>query len=99
MVMQRFWSLFKMDSPDIPLWSQTQSWFISSPWRKTILILITAIILFLLFAPYVCNCIMNFASKRLEAFKLQMIVQAPMIATGSSNYYLGTQDQRSLVQR
>ena len=130
MVMQRFWSLLKMDSPtqlsnftltfhfhaleeemvthssvlawriswteepggllsmglhrvgydwndlaaaDVPLWSQTQFWFISSPWWKSILTFVTVIILFLLFALHIYNCIMNFVSKRLEAFKLQMI--------------------------
>ena len=65
--------------------------------EKTGISLIIVIILFMLFAPCICDCIMNFVSKRLEAFKLQMIVQAPMIATGFSNYYLGPLDQRSSV--
>lgn len=43
--------------------------------------------------PYICNCIMEF-SNRLKAFKLQMVDQAPMSATASSNYYLGPLDQR-----
>ena len=69
----------------------------SPPWWKTILTVIIVIILFLLFAFYICNYLMNFISKRFEAFKLQMIIQAPMIATGSSNYYLGPLDQRSSI--
>ena len=71
MVMQRFWSLFKMDYLDVLLWSQMQLWFTSSPWWKTILSVVIVIILFLLFAPYICNCIMNFVSQCLEVFKLQ----------------------------
>ena len=43
--------------------------------------------------PYICNCIMGFVSIHLKAFKLQMVVQAPMAATNSSNYYLGPLDQ------
>ena len=97
MVMQRFWSLFKMDYVDVPLWSQMPSWFTSSPWWKTILSVVIVIILFLLFAPYICNCIMNFVSKQHEVLKLQMIIQAPMIVTDSSSYYLGILDQRSSI--
>ena len=97
MVMQRFWSLFKMDYLDVLLWSQMQLWFTSSPWWKTILSVVIVIILFLLFAPYICNCIMDFVSKQYEAFKLQMIIQAPMIVTDSSSYYLGFLDQRSSI--
>ena len=40
---------------------------------------------------------MDFISKRFEAFKLQMIIKAPVIATGSSNYYLGPLDQRASI--
>ena len=36
-------------------------------------------------------------SKRLKAFKLQMIVQAPTNATASSSYYLGSLDQRPSI--
>ena len=34
-------------------------------------------------------------SNRLKAFNLQMVVQAPMSATASSNYYLEPLDQTS----
>ena len=44
--------------------------------------------------PYIYNCKTGFVSNRLKAFKLQMVVQAPMSATASSNYYLGPLDQR-----
>ena len=47
--------------------------------------------------PYICNCIMGFVCNHLETFKLQMVVQAPMSATTSSNYYLGPQDQRPSI--
>ena len=40
---------------------------------------------------------MDFVSKQYEAFKLQMIIQAPMIVTDSSSYYLGFLDQRSSI--
>ena len=43
----------------------------------------------LLFSPCICNCVAGFISSHMEAFKLQMVVQAPMSATASSNYYLG----------
>ena len=58
------------------------------------LITIILIVLFLLFAPCVCNCVTGFVSSRMKAFKLQMVVQAPMTATSSSKYYLGPLDQR-----
>ena len=46
---------------------------------------------------YICNRIMGF-SNHLKAFKLQMIVQAPMSATASSNYYyMGPVDQRPSI--
>ena len=31
--------------------------------------------------PYICNCKTGFVSNCLKAFKLQMVVQAPMSAT------------------
>ena len=30
--------------------------------------------------PYICNCKMGFVSNCMKAFKLQMVVQAPMSA-------------------
>ena len=46
--------------------------------------------------PYVYNCKMGF-SKHLKAFKLQMVVQAPMSAIASSDYYLGPLDQEPSI--
>ena len=40
---------------------------------------------------------MGFVCNHLEAFKLQMVVQAPRSATISSNYYLGLLDQRPSI--
>ena len=40
---------------------------------------------------------MGFVSNYLNAFKLQMVVQAPMNATTSSNFLLGPQDQKPLI--
>ena len=71
----------------------------SCPWWKTILIVVILIVLFLLFAPYICNCVAGFVSSRMKALKLQMVVQTPMSATASSNYYLGTLDQRPSIGR
>ena len=47
--------------------------------------------------PYTYNFKTGFVSNCLKAFKLQMIVQAPMSATTSSDYYLGPLDQRPSV--
>ena len=69
----------------------------SSPWWKTILIVIILIVLFLLFAPCTCTCVAGFVSSHMKAFKLQVVVQAPMSATAFSNYYLGPLDQKSSV--
>ena len=66
----------------------------SSLWWKTILITIILIVLFLLFAPCMCNCVAGFVSSRMKAFKLQMVAQTPATAAASSNYYLGPLDQR-----
>ena len=48
--------------------------------------------------PYICNRITGFVSNRLKASKLQMVVQVPMSATASFNYYLGPLDQRSSIR-
>ena len=56
-----------MDTPEdstASLWTLT-----SSPWWKTILITIILIVLFLLFAPYICNCVTGFLSSLMKAFK------------------------------
>ena len=69
----------------------------SSPWRTTILITIILIVLFLLFARCICNCITGFVSSCMKAFKLQMVAQTPATAAASSNYYLGPLDQISSI--
>ena len=80
-----------MDSPEASLTSLWET-LTSSPWWKTILITIILFVLFLLFAPCICNCVTGFVSKHLKAFKLLMVVQPPTRATDSSNYYLGPLD-------
>ena len=59
-----------------------------------LLILILKVV-FLLFAPCICNCITGFVSSRVKAFKLQMVAQTPATAVASSDYYLGPLDQIS----
>ena len=59
--------------------------------------IIILIVLFLLFAPCICNRVAGFVPNRLKAFKLQTVVQAPTSATASSHYYLGPLDQRLSV--
>ena len=54
-------------------------------------------VLFLLFAPCICNCITGFVSSRMKAFKLQMVAQTPATAVASSSYYLGPLDQISSI--
>ena len=61
-------------------------------WLLTLLI-----VLFLLFAPWVCNCVMGFVSSCLKAFKLQMVAQTPATAATSCNYYLGPLDHRPSI--
>ena len=61
------------------------------------LLILILIVLFLLFAPCIRNCITGFVSSRMKAFKLQMVAQTPATATASSNYYLGPQDQISSI--
>ena len=51
------------------------------------------IVLRLLFVPCICNCVTGFIFNCMKAKKLQMVVQAPMSATASFNYYLGPLDQ------
>ena len=82
-----------MDTPEASIASLWET-LTSSPWWKTILITIILIVPFLLFTPCICNCVIGFVSSGMKAFKLQMVVQAPMSATASSNYYMGPQDQR-----
>ena len=61
-----------------PKASVTSLWetLTSSPWWKTILIIIILIVLFLPFAPCICNCVTGFVSSRMKAFKLQMVAQS-----------------------
>ena len=82
-----------MDTPEASIASLLEI-VTCSPWWKTILITIILIVLFLLFAPCICNCVIGFVSSLMKAFKLQMVVQAPTSATASSNYYLGPLGQR-----
>ena len=51
--------------------------------------LLILIVLFLLFALCICNCVTGFVSSHMKAFKLQMVAQTPAITAASSNYYLG----------
>ena len=61
------------------------------------LLILILIVLFLLFAPCICNCITRFVSSRMKASKLQMIVQTPATVATSSSYYLGPLDQISSI--
>ena len=58
-----------------PKASVTSLWetLTSFPWWKTILIIISLIVLSLLFAAYICNCVTGFAFNHLKALKLQMV--------------------------
>ena len=62
-----------MDSPEVSVTSLLEM-LTSSPWWKTVLIVIVLIVLLELSAPCTCNCVTKFASNRLKAFKLQMVV-------------------------
>ena len=85
-----------MDSPET---SVTSLWemLISSPRWTTILIIINEIVLFILFFSFLCNCVTEFVSNSLKAFKLEMIVQVPKGVTASSHYYLGPLDWRPSI--
>ena len=85
---------------DIPEASTASFWemLTSAPWWKTIFLTITLIVLFLLFAPCICNCITGFVSSRMTAFKLQMVAQSPATAAASSIYYLGPLDQKPSIR-
>ena len=85
-----------MDIPEASIASFLET-LTSSPWWGTILITIIPIVLFLLFAPCICNCITRFVSSHMKAFKLQMAAQTPATAATSSNYYLGPLDQISSI--
>ena len=57
------------------------------------LLILILFVLFLLFAPCICNCITGFVSSCMKAFKLQMVAQTPATAVASSSYSLGPLDQ------
>ena len=65
-----------IEAMDIPEASITSFWemLTSAPWWKTIFLTITLIVLFLLFAPCICNCVIGFVSSCMKTFKLQMAV-------------------------
>ena len=85
-----------MDTPGASIASLWETLTSSSGWT-TILITIILIVLFLLFAPCICNCITEFVSSCMKAFKLQMVAQTPATAATSSNYSLGPLDQISSI--
>ena len=85
-----------MDTPEASIASLWET-LTSFPRWKTILITIILIVLFLLFAPCICNCVTGFVSSRMKAFKLQKVAQTSATAAASSNYYLGPLDQKSSV--
>ena len=85
-----------MDTPEASIASLWET-FTSSPWWKTILITIIMVVLFLLFAPCICNSVTGFVSSHMKAFKLQMVAQTPATAAASSNYYLGPLNQKASV--
>ena len=62
-----------MDTPEASIASFWEM-LTCSPWWKTILITIILIVLFLLFASYICNCVIGFVSGCMKAFKSQMVV-------------------------
>ena len=83
-----------MDTPEASIASLWET-LTSSPWWKAILITIILIVLFLLFAPCIWDCVTGFVSSSMKAFKLQMVAQTPAITAASSDYYLGPLDQTS----
>ena len=85
-----------MDTPEASIASLWET-FTSSPWWKTILITIIMVVLFLLFAPCICNSVTGFVSSHMKAFKLQMVAQTPATAVAFSNYYLGPLDLISSI--
>ena len=60
-------------------------------------LLTSLVVSFLLFAPCIFNCVTGFVSSHMKAFKLQMVAQTPTTVAASSNYYLGTLDQRPSI--
>ena len=85
-----------MDTPEVSIASLWET-LTRSPWWTTILITIILIVLFLLFAPCICNCITGFVSSRMKAFKLQMVAQTPATPAAAYNYYLEPLDQISSI--
>ena len=85
-----------MDTPEASIASLWET-LTHSPWWTTILITIILIVLFLLFAPCICNCITEFVSSCMKAFKLQMVAQTPATVAAASSYYLGPLDQISSI--
>ena len=85
-----------MDTPEASIASLWET-LTSSPGWKTILITIIMVVLFLLFAPCICNSVTGFVSSHMKAFKLQIVAQTPATAAASSNYYLGPLNQKASV--
>ena len=85
-----------MDTPESSIASLWEM-LTCSLWWKTILMTIILIVLFLMFVPCICNYVIGLVSSLVKAFMLQVGVQAPMSATASSNYNLGSLDQRPSI--
>ena len=97
LILLKFYMNKMIGAMDTPEASTASLWetLTSSPWWKSILITIILIVLFLLFAPCICNCITGFVSSRMKAFKLQMVAHTTAITAASPDYYLGPLDQTS----
>ena len=64
-------------------------WHLTTPRWTDVTIDIMWLFISMTILPYICNCIMGFSS-HLKYFNLQIVVRAPMSATASSKYYLGS---------
>ena len=99
LILLKFYMNKMIGAMDTPEASTASLWetLTSSPWWKSILITIILIVLFLLFAPCICNCVTGFVSSRMKAFKLQMVAQTHKTTAASSIYYLEPLDQKPSV--
>jgi hypothetical protein len=72
------------------VWEQIKSWLPSRTWFLPFLGPKIAIILLLVFGPYILNLLVKFVSSRLESIKLQML-----LVEMKTTYYRGPLDNSS----
>ena len=86
-----------MDTPEASIASLWEM-LTSSPWWKTILITIILIVLFLLFAPCLCNYVIGFVSSRMRLLSYKWLSKLLAMPQPPPNILLGAPGSKPSIR-